>query len=114
MVFAASCRFGSGRLHNQIECVIEGLLFCNRSSNVEFQTLLGSLFGRDATQFVKLGKTMLIGTPQWNSNGLHAREKGLIVKEFLDGESNHIRAVSCAVHADSCIEEREVFLGDSE
>ena len=40
-------------------------------------------------------------------------KKRLVVKEFLDGQSNHIGAVSRTVHANTSIEQCEVFLGDS-
>lgn len=75
---------------------------------------MGSLFWRYAVQFVEVSEAALIGTPQGDSNGLHAREKRLVVKEFLDGEADHVRAVSSTVHANTGIEQRQVLLGDSE
>ena len=75
---------------------------------------MGSLFWRYAVQFVKMGKAALVSTSQGDSNGLHARKQWLVVKEFLDGESNHVGAVSCPVHANTGIEQGQVLLGDSE
>lgn len=75
---------------------------------------MGSLLRRNAVQFVKMGKAALVSTSQGDSNGLHARKQWLVVKEFLDGESNHVGAVSCPVHANTSIEQGEVFLSDPE
>ena len=48
LVFAASYRFGSGRLQSQIECIVDGLQFSRRFLDVQFQTLLSGDFGRCA------------------------------------------------------------------